>query len=357
MRTIVEMDGATLRRAYFKTGLLLVPAFLLPLLLVFLFFANRGAWYFLLFAFVVALIAILPGLAIRTYLDRKRLLVEDGSIVQMRGEKRLGEIPLEEIEKMRAYCPKGSWRLFRLQWVMLTSRFRKPILQLCEDAEAVIRTIHEVTNRPDIPVRMEPGPRRFHIAAGALLFAVAMAFMYWGHKSGRGDLVHLFVGTVWFVTGLSFMMLRPMSSRGRSRRAELVLGGLFLLQGCFSVYQFVDFQFSDYSERGVRYACTRRFELARQALRQAEGAAEPLSRVSYGWGILHFYEKDYEQAEQELLDALQADPTLNDARYQLSRTYWCMERREEAKALLEQYLDLGGGDYTSAARKALSEYY
>jgi hypothetical protein len=34
-----------------------------------------------------------------------------------------------------------------------------------------------------------------------------------------------------------------------------------------------------------------------------------------------------------------------------------MERREEAKALLEQYLDLGGGDYTSAARKALSEYY
>jgi hypothetical protein len=32
-------------------------------------------------------------------------------------------------------------------------------------------------------------------------------------------------------------------------------------------------------------------------LRQGEEAAEPASRVSYGWGILHFYEKDYEQAE------------------------------------------------------------
>ena len=57
------------------------------------------------------------------------------------------------------------------------------------------------------------------------------------------------------------------------------------------------------------------------------------------------------------LAALQADPTLNDARYQLSRTYWCMERKEEAKALLEQYLDLGGGDYAPAARKALRENY
>jgi tetratricopeptide (TPR) repeat protein len=357
MRTIVEMDGATLRRAYLRTGLLLVPAFLLPLLVVFLFLANRGAWYFLLFAFVVALIAILPGLAVRLHLDRKRLLVEDGSIVQMRGEKRLGEIPLEEIERMRAYSPKGSGRLFGLDRVLVTSRSGKQILQPCEDADAVIRTVHEVTDRPDIPVKMETGPRRFHIAAGGLLFAGAMAFMYWGHKSGRGDLVHLFLAAVWFVMGTSLMTFRPMSSRGQSRKVELLLGGFFLLQGCVSLYQFVDFQLSDYSERGIRYACTRRFELAQQALQQAEEAAEPVSRVSYGWGILHFYEKDYGQAEQELLAALQADPTLNDARYQLSRTYWCMERKEEAKALLEQYLDLGGGAYTSAARKALRDNY
>jgi len=355
MRTIVEIDGAILRRAYFKTGLLLFPAVLLPLLLVFVLIANRGAWYFLLFAFALALIAILPGLAARLYLDRKRLLVEDGSIVQMRGEKRLGKIPLGEIEKMRAYSPKGSWRLFGLQWVLVISRSGKQILQLCEDADAVIRTIHEVTDRPDIPVRMETGPRRWHIAAGGLLFTVAMAFMYWGHKSGRADLVYLFVGLLLCVMGICLLVLRPMSSRGQSRKVELLLGGLFLLQGCGSIYQFVDFQLSDYSERGIRYACTRRFELSRQALRQGEEAAEPASRVSYGWGILHFYEKDYERAEQELLAALQADPTLNDARYQLSRAYWCMGRKEEAKALLEQFLDLGGGDYTSAARKALRD--
>jgi hypothetical protein len=34
-----------------------------------------------------------------------------------------------------------------------------------------------------------------------------------------------------------------------------------------------------------------------------------------------------------------------------------MGRKEEAKALLEQYLELGGGDCASAARKALSDNY
>jgi hypothetical protein len=92
-----------------------------------------------------------------------------------------------------------------------------------------------------------------------------------------------------------------MSSRGHSRKAELVLGGLFLLQAPLAFYQFADFQFSDYTERGMRYACTRRFELARKAFRQAGEVDEPASRLAYGWGVLHFYEKDYQQAEEELL--------------------------------------------------------
>ena len=356
-RTIVEMDASTLRRAYFKTGLILVPAFSLPLLLVFFFIANRGAWYFLLFAFVVGFVPLLIGLSIRVYLDRKRLVVENGSIVQYRGKKRLREIPLEEIEKLRAYAPRGSGRLFSLDRVLLVSRSGKQILQFCENAESIIQTLHEITDRRDIPVRMEGGPRRWHIAAGVLLFAGALAFIYWGHSSGRGDLVYLLVGLVFCVMGTSFLLFRPMSSRGQSRKAELFLGGLFILQGCLAFYQFIDFQLSDYTERGTRYACTRRFERARQAFQKAEEAAEPASRLFYGWGILHFFEKDYEQAEERLLAALQAEPELNDARYQLSRTYWCMGRKDEAKALLEQYLDLGGGDYTSAARKALRDNY
>jgi hypothetical protein len=357
MRTIVEMDGATLRRAYFQRGLILVPTFLFPLLLLFLFIANRGAWYFLLFVFVVAFFFASTGLAIGLYLDRKRLLLENGSIVQVRGERRLGEIPVEEIEKLRAYSPKGSGRLFGMQWVLLVSRSGKQIRQPCENAEAVVRTIHEITDRPDTPVSIEAGPRRLHIAAGAVLFVCGLALIFWGHSSGRGDLVYLLVGLVLCVMGASLLIFRPMSSRGQSRKAEFVLGVFFLLQGCLAFYQFIDFQLSDYTERGMRYACSRRFELARQAFRHAEEAVEPASRLSYGWGVLHFFEKDYEQAEEKLRAALEADPALNDARYQLSRTYWCMGRKDEAKALLEQYLELGGGDYTSTARKALRDNY
>ena len=59
--------------------------------------------------------------------------------------------------------------------------------------------------------------------------------------------------------------------------------------------------------------------------------------MSHGWGVLHFFEKDYGPAEERLRAALKAAPALNDARYQLSRTYWCMRKKDEAKALLEQY--------------------
>jgi tetratricopeptide (TPR) repeat protein len=196
-----------------------------------------------------------------------------------------------------------------------------------------------------------------YIAAAVLLFAAAMVFIYWGHRSGRGDLVYLMLGLAMCTMGTVFLITRPMSSRGHSRKAELLLGGFFLLQGSLFLYQFADFQFSGYTERGMGYACTRRFEMARQAFRQAEEAGEPAPRLSYAWGVLHFFEKDYDQAQEKFRAALEADPALNDARYQLSRTYWCMGKKDEAKALLEQYLDLGGGDYTSAARKALRDNY
>jgi hypothetical protein len=46
-----------------------------------------------------------------------------------------------------------------------------------------------------------------------------------------------------------------------------------------------------------------------------------------------------------------------DARCQISGTYWCMGRKEEARTLLEQYPERGGGEFASAARKALRDNY
>jgi thioredoxin-like negative regulator of GroEL len=59
--------------------------------------------------------------------------------------------------------------------------------------------------------------------------------------------------------------------------------------------------------------------------------------MSHGWGVLCFFEKGYGPAEEKLQAVLETAPALNDARYQLSRTYWCMGKKDEAKALLEQY--------------------
>ncbi len=261
---------------------------------------------------------------------------------------------MQEIEKLRVYSPGRAGWLLGLERVVLVSRSGTHVLQFCENGNSVIHTLLELTGRRDIPVVREGGPKRWRWAAGALLSAGAIPFIYWGHTSGRADLVRLFGAIVLGATGTGILVFRPMRSRGPSRRGEPVLGGIFLLQGCLFLYPFVDFQLWDCAGRGMRYACTRRFELARKALQKGEEAHEPASRLGYAWGILHFYEKDYARAEENLLSALATDPELNDARCQLSRTYWCMGRKEEARTLLEQYPERGGGEFTSAGTHARS---
>ena len=215
---------------------------------------------------------------------------------------------------------------------------------------------------PDTDSRKSPvyvgflyGVVPFLLIVGTGLFAMAMAA---GWISDCEMLLPLAGGIiiiaycVWFFTAV-----RRKSTISRWFRIVLMLVALgYSSYGGVLIYRFLSFQALNPCRQGIRLLMScHRCRCAEKEFRKAERQGAEASCLAYGWGVLRFVEKDYPTAEKQLKEALELDPARNDARYQLSRTYKCMGRDEDARALLESYLENGGGTYTSQARDALEK--
>lgn len=237
--------------------------------------------------------------------------------------------------------------------IMLASGNR--IDQFCEDAASAARAIVEAARRPELTIQENPRPSKAYKAAAWTGGAGAVALVVWAFITGRFELNLLFLGAWFLWIGIAGMFMKKVSSRYGHRKLEVALGLIALACGIVYLYQFTRFELSSNIDKGMWYVLHCHRQGARRTFQKALQSGQESVRLSYGLGLLAFLDKDYGQAEKRLKEALRKDLGLNDARYQLSRTYACMGRDEEAKRLLEEYLARGGGSCTSQARHALKE--
>ncbi len=318
----------------------------------------------------------LPGIMFvavlfRCRLERRRLVVGAGEVKQYFGPRLLGEILLEDLAEVRTATRESRPNLLGWKSVTLVSRSGDRIFHLCKDPEAVKEALLEAGASSDVRTLVDPKPASglqdpkprggtrvlaWLLAAG-ILFSLGM--LLWAAVSSDWDRMKL-LPVVWFLIPASILLFRIGETSLGYRKADWVIGSLFFLMGVLFLFRFAVFLTLDPCQRGIRYlsACPTRLEKARESFREAEqeGGASGACLL-YGRGVLSILERDYPTAEERLQAALAADPDWNDARYQLSRACFCMDRKEEARVLLEEYLERGGGTYSGEARDALEERY
>jgi tetratricopeptide (TPR) repeat protein len=110
-----------------------------------------------------------------------------------------------------------------------------------------------------------------------------------------------------------------------------------------------------YNYLGYTHYLEGRYDDALPSFRKALELNPSLSVAWFNMGNLHFHRKDMEQAKNCYKEALRADPHMAQANCQLGLTYLEQGILEKARAPLEKAMTLDPGDFW--AHLGLSEYY
>jgi len=291
-------------------------------------------------------------------LMNRRLVVAPEGISQFRGNRKLAEILMADLKEAEILPTGKMIYTYGLDVVAFVSHSGKRITHYCEDASEVLHAAQEARGESEIPVQRKDRKQKKLNALLFALFLLVMVLLAWSYITRAEMMRHLVTGLLFVGMGLSAILFKWGSRyRGSGQRKWEIVGGAFMiLAGCAFLFNIVMWHFSDWTHKGMRYVCTRRYVKAEEAFKEAKEAGESGPELSYGLGLLSFFQKDYDRAINRFSGLLEMDPSYNDARYQISRAYACMGNEEKARICLEQYLAQGGGCCDSQARKALKDF-